>query len=491
MISTLLNSTRERGICESRHAAHLKTEIDAAIAAHALLSLRSVDSLAAPKFPPGPSVVILRLPTRQSKIRTRGRRGLPRILALTPIYPWAGNPDEGIFVHRQLRNLQRLGHHVRVIAYHPAVPGIPRSLVGVSWLRYHPRWITWPAQRDDIDVRHVFYPQRRRDRGDVIPDIAKVVCDAIASDSSYRETDLVYAHWLWSAGATALAVRSVYGWPVAAIARGSEMHRWQDIHPHCTVHVQQVIREADLVLANCEFLRNRALNLVSDSNHPVAVAYNGVDVRSFHPAAERLTTRARLGLREDRRYVLCCATLAQHKGVIDLAHAWAHFAASNSGWELRIIGTIPRAALAREFRRIAGPHAEIVGPVASHDIPRWMQCVDAYVQPSRLEGLSNATMEAMASGLPVLSTDAGGQCEVVSDGESGWVVPAGNVAAMTHALGEMASNPDEALRRATNARSAMTREFEGMHHARLLSRALRELHGAPAAERELVEQDAR
>src|SRR6187551_3420249 len=156
-----------------------------------------------------------------TRLMTRRR---PTLLVLTSIYPWPGHPPEGIFVHRQIRNLVRLGHRCHVIVTRPAVPGLPASLVSLSWLRYHPRWTTWASTLDGVPVDYLFYPQRRRRRGDVVPAIADTVIDHIERRPHLQETDVVYAHWLWTSGAAALALRERFGWPVAAIARGSEMN---------------------------------------------------------------------------------------------------------------------------------------------------------------------------------------------------------------------------------------------------------------------------
>jgi len=408
--------------------------------------------------------------------RFRATTRLPRVLVLTPIYPWPGNPSEGIFVHRQIRNLARLGHEVRVLAYHPAIPGLPSALTALSWGRYHPRWMRRSREQDGVRVEHVFFPQRRPDRGDVVPDIVDATTGVIERVPEFQDTDVIYAHWLWTGGAVALRLRDRFGWPVAAIARGSETHRWQTVHPHCRAHVERVIQGADLLLANCEHLRSRLIDLRPSAGRRTIVARNGCDHTVFRPAPHRDQLRRRLGFSPGLKYLLCCATIAEHKGVLDLAEAWRTFSASHRDWRLIVVGPVPRRRLAREFTRIAGDRAEVRGQVSSDGVVTLMQAADAYVQPSRLEGLSNATMEAMAVGLPLITTSAGGQSELVRDGENGWLVPTSAPSALARAMGELARRPDLAASLGAAARRTIVSRFDALSAVADLSDRITELH---------------
>jgi glycosyltransferase involved in cell wall biosynthesis len=395
----------------------------------------------------------------------------PRILALTPIYPWPGNPAEGIFVERQLRQLVRLGHTVRVVNYHPGLRGLPRALTRLSWLRYHPRSLTWPALQHGIPVVHPFHPQKRL-RGDVVPAIADVVIRAIEHTPGFTETDIVYAHWLWTGGAVALRVREHFGWPVAAIARGSELHRWQTVHPYCRGHVQDVLDRADVVFANCVDLRDRAVAMRPALAGQVSVLYNGCDLTDFSPVTDRDPIRAALALRPDTKYLLCCATIAEHKGALDLADAWRTFSADHPDWHLLLAGGTLDRTFAATVRQRVGARCTMLGPVPADRIVDYLRAVDGYVQPSRLEGLSNATMEAMAAGLPVIATDAGSQRELLGDGSAGWLVPTLSPQRLVAAMRELAADPAHARALGGVARRRMVTHFDALAHARSLSTAL-------------------
>jgi glycosyltransferase involved in cell wall biosynthesis len=68
------------------------------------------------------------------------------------------------------------------------------------------------------------------------------------------------------------------------------------------------------------------------------------------------------------------------------------------------------------------------------DIPDAMAAMNVFVMPSLSEGISNTLLEAMASGLPVIATNVGGNPELVADGHNGLLVPAADPAALSAAM---------------------------------------------------------
>jgi glycosyltransferase involved in cell wall biosynthesis len=74
---------------------------------------------------------------------------------------------------------------------------------------------------------------------------------------------------------------------------------------------------------------------------------------------------------------------------------------------------------------------------SSNRVPELLQAMDVFVLPSLAEGICNALLEAMASGLPVVATAVGGNPEVVVDGESGLLFPVGDSRALATHLSEI------------------------------------------------------
>lgn len=99
------------------------------------------------------------------------------------------------------------------------------------------------------------------------------------------------------------------------------------------------------------------------------------------------------------------------------------------------------------------------GAVPADEVSRRLREADICLHASHSEGISNAVLEAMASGLPVVCTDAGGMREAVRDGIDGFVVPVRDVEAMAEALVTLARDPELRCRMGSAARQRVLEEF--------------------------------
>ena len=105
---------------------------------------------------------------------------------------------------------------------------------------------------------------------------------------------------------------------------------------------------------------------------------------------------------------------------------------------------------------------EFIGAVAHADVPRWLNCMDIYAAPSRLdsESFGVAAIEACACALPVVVSDVDGLSEVVLDGETGIVVPRNDVPALQAALTRLVLDPALRQRLGREGRAHVAREYE-------------------------------
>ena len=108
---------------------------------------------------------------------------------------------------------------------------------------------------------------------------------------------------------------------------------------------------------------------------------------------------------------------------------------------LVMVGDGPLRAEAQAVLDAAGVADLAWLPGERSDVPDVMRGLDCFALPSLAEGISNTILEAMASGLPVLATQVGGNGELVVNGRTGWLVPAGDVDALAAGLVAMACDP--------------------------------------------------
>jgi glycosyltransferase involved in cell wall biosynthesis len=196
---------------------------------------------------------------------------------------------------------------------------------------------------------------------------------------------------------------------------------------------------------------------------------NGVDVERFQPAdpEEKLDLRRRLGF-PNGKVVLFTGRLVSHKGLPELLRAWERLHLEGVTATLYLVGEGGADMHAcetelREFVRERQLESSVrfTGPVTN--VVDYLGAADAFVFPSRDDGLPLSLVEAMSCALPVVSTLVGGMRDFLVDGRNGYVVPMGDEDALVNVLRRViAGGPEvEAVGRA--GRDTVVARFS--HHA--------------------------
>jgi glycosyltransferase involved in cell wall biosynthesis len=185
----------------------------------------------------------------------------------------------------------------------------------------------------------------------------------------------------------------------------------------------------------------------------IEVVHNAVRLEQFQGSASpQLRAQVTAGRRGP--FVLTCARLEPQKGLDVLLRAAAElpepvFVIAGEGSQ--------RTALEAQAAAL-GLGDRVIFAGLRHDVPELLGACDAFVLPSLYEGTSLALLEAMAAGKAIVSTEIGGTNELIVQGDSGLLVPAGDASALASAVRRVLE--DEALRAALGARA---RERAGRH----------------------------
>jgi glycosyltransferase involved in cell wall biosynthesis len=206
------------------------------------------------------------------------------------------------------------------------------------------------------------------------------------------------------------------------------------------------------------------LGIASDKVH---VIRNGVDVRRFQPT-DGAAFRERIGVNAQAPLVGMVASFKRQKRQEDfirvaaqLRSRWPHARFVCVGEPLRD-NQQGAEDYYQETRRLVdelGLQDYVIFAGPQQDMPAVYSACDVTVLPSSREGTPNAVLESMACGVPVVASTAGDNSAIVKDGVTGFVIPIGDVAALSRSL--MALLEDERLRRhmGTRAREWVTEEF--------------------------------
>jgi L-malate glycosyltransferase len=191
------------------------------------------------------------------------------------------------------------------------------------------------------------------------------------------------------------------------------------------------------------------------SRRRITVVYSGISVEETRKAT-RLGVRDLLGLSPDARVAANVAALVPHKDHATLVNAASHLAQRHPElhWVIAGEGEL-RPALETQIQRL-GLHGRVhlMGQVVSPE--RLIADADVFVMSSREEGLGTSVLEAMALGIPVASTTAGGLPEMLG-ADSGLLVPPRDPGALAEAVARILENAEVGARLAEKARAGVLR----------------------------------
>ncbi|MDY0000761.1 MAG: glycosyltransferase family 4 protein [Polyangia bacterium] len=199
------------------------------------------------------------------------------------------------------------------------------------------------------------------------------------------------------------------------------------------------------------------------------VIHNGVDHSRFWrgdagPGADREGSRAwirrDLGIGEDQFLFLSAGRLDRPRDPGLILRAFAPVAAKRGSVGLLLAGDGPLGAESRALAARLGLAGRVRFPGFRKDMPALLSAVDALVHvTSAWEGFPYAVLEAMAAGLPVIATRAGGIPEAVQDDRTGLLVERGDEAALSAAMARLAADPAAALGFGEKARQRVSQSF--------------------------------
>jgi glycosyltransferase involved in cell wall biosynthesis len=232
-------------------------------------------------------------------------------------------------------------------------------------------------------------------------------------------------------------VPELLGAPSVVSCRGSELNLLAERPPSEVETFRQALLRASAI--HC-VSQDMAAKVSSSVGRTAGVHVN-------RPAVPVESIAARTVYAHDRPpTIVAVGRLVWIKGFDHLLAALARLKRSGVAFRARIIGDGPLFSPLRYSIADLGlaPEVTLTGPLAPEAVLAELAAADVYALTSHEEGISNGALEAMAAGLPVVTTRAGGMAEVVRDGREGFVVHTRDLEALAARLGELLG--DAALR---------------------------------------------
>lgn len=218
-------------------------------------------------------------------------------------------------------------------------------------------------------------------------------------------------------------------------------------------------KKVDAFIVTSNAAMREALALGIPENR-VFLIPNGLNISEYAPSGhqERLDRKKKLGL-EGKLVVLYVGRLSEQKNPLGLAKAWAQVCIDIPGAVLVYVGPGPQLDALKDQIASLGCEGSVrlVGTCA--DVLPWYQASDVYVLPSHNEGLSNSLLEAMACGLPVVSTRVSGSEDIFAEADIGELVEVGDQDGIADGLKRMLENPEQRIKCGATARTYVELNF--------------------------------
>jgi len=282
---------------------------------------------------------------------------------------------------------------------------------------------------DGVRILRVSALRRKVDRSNVIEQLAFIAAASFRTLNLVRQfkPDVTLAFFGLPSGAVAWLLKKIYGIPYVVSLRGGDVpgfrpYDFKLYHKIAAPFLHVIWHDASAVIANSKGLHDLATAF--DSTIEIPIVPNGVDLEKFStPArdwsAPRLLSVGRLVYQKDLD--LAMRALADLK---DLSWTWT---IAGDGSQMETL-----QSMANEFGIADRIH--FIGWQSAAQLKEQYRAANIFLFPSRHEGMPNAVLEAMASGLPVVATRIAGNEELVVNGETGALVPTEDVDSLRESL---------------------------------------------------------
>jgi glycosyltransferase involved in cell wall biosynthesis len=221
------------------------------------------------------------------------------------------------------------------------------------------------------------------------------------------------------------------------------------------------IEKAKFVVTISDFNKNFLANLSGKSNDKIVRIYNGIDLNEFVP-------NGTLPSRQKPFTFLCVSRLVEKKGVSILVEACKHLRDRNVPFECWIVGSgvLRKKLEAMIHGEKLQRHVKLLGPRTQHEVLKRYRSSDLYVLPciagadGNRDGLPVSIIEALACGLPVVTTPMTGIPEVVRDKHNGLLVSEGDSVALSQAIESLIHDTSLYQSLSSQARASVTLDFD-------------------------------
>lgn len=359
-----------------------------------------------------------------------------KILVITSVFPNHKQPNLGIFVRERMFKAAKKCE-IKVIAPVPWFP-FARYLKN----NYRPR-VDYKEIQDSIEVYHpkFFSIPYFFKFFDGLFFFLSCIITVIKLKKNFK-FNIIDSHFSYPDGFGAVLIGKLFNKPVTITLRGTIKKLLR--YPLIKFQIRYALKKAAKVFAVCNDLKNVA-TLLGIHDGKIEVIPNGIDIEKFRPV-NKLEARKELGLPADRKIMISVGGLVKRKGFHEVIALLPEIKKNHPDIMYLIVGGATVEGnygpeLRKTVRRLHLENDVLFAGHQPHDkIYKWLSASDVFCLATGNEGWANVFLEANSCGLPVVTTNVGGNREVVSSEDYGLLFDINNkkemAAAILKALGQ-------------------------------------------------------
>lgn len=248
-----------------------------------------------------------------------------------------------------------------------------------------------------------------------------------------KRINIVHFQWIVSPDEIKWA-KTFFRVPVIISARGSQLTVYPSTEHGYERKIRESLAAADYVHAVSQSMADVCIRFGANRDR-IYVNYNGIEIDRLKKSQNRKSTG-------DKLQLISTGTLMWRKGFLWQLQLIKKLNKTGIKARLKIIGDGPnRQGLQYTILRLGiQDTVTLEGQKPQDEVIKNLQAADIYISTSTAEGLSNAVLEAVACGLPVIAFDCEGMSEVIEEGHNGFIVPFGDIESMAEKIRNLYNN---------------------------------------------------
>jgi len=362
----------------------------------------------------------------------------PKLVVYSSLFPSLVQPNAGIFIRERMF---RAGKHLPIVVVSP-VPWFPFQGIIRKWKPY---FRPQPEKLEEQGGIKIYHP-----RFFSVPGLFKswdgffMALGSVLTLIRIRKEycfDIIDAHFAYPDGFAATLLGKWFRVPVTITLRGTEIPLSK--MPGRKKRILLALQLAARIFSVSDSFRQHVISLGAGASK-ILVVGNGVDIDKF-TAVDKLAARNQLDIPVDSKVIVSIGGLVERKGFHRVIEVLPDLVESRPELIYLIVGGAGpegniRDRLERQVQHLRlEKNVRFLGALPSEQLKIPLSAADVFVLATANEGWANVFLEALACGLPVVTTDVGGNREVICDETLGTVIPFGDPGQLQKAIADALS----------------------------------------------------